>query len=516
MATSKPALGSERASVNPGLAELSLRAVKWNYLGLVVRIVAQLVAQIVLARLLGPESFGLFAAAFLVVSAGSILAELGLGSGLVQKKHLSDSEVRFAFTWLLIAGMAMTCLTYVSADVVAVFFEDDRVAGVLCGLAPVFVLQSLGIVPLSLLRRDMEFKTIQIVQVVSYVVGYMGVGIGFALSGAGVWSLVAAWAGQAGLASLMFLLARRHAMAPLIRSKDEGFRKFSLRVLLTNMVNWVIENVDNLIVGKVFGPAALGLYSVSYNLVRTPANHLVVTLQSVLFPASARAQDNPAGLRKAYLTVASGVALVAFPVFGGIAMVTDTMTVALFGLQWRDAGDILLPLALSMTLHAVMAVAGPVLWGKGAAGTELRVQLFVGVAFVVTLLVAARYSVAAMAWAVCGVYGLRAAGMTVALMRHIDLPGVALWNALRGGLLAALLVGMALLAAEIALVAWHPLPRLGVEIALAGLVLMVFVLGAPTHALSGELRELVLRLLTGTSLGRSRLAQRIKVGVAKP
>jgi len=286
------------------------------------------------------------------------------------------------------------------------------------GLSPVFFLQSLSIVPLALLKRDMEFKTVQIVQVISYLIGYMLVGVGFALAGAGVSSLVAAWIGQSTLSAGMFYVARRHSMRPMMRGGDSGLKKFGVRVLFTNMANWVIENVDNLLVGKVFGPTALGLYSVSYNLVRTPANHLVVTLQTVLFPVSARAQDNPGSLRRAYLIVVAGVALVAFPVFAGIATVTDTLIAALFGQQWAAAGSVLLPLSLSMMLHAVMAVAGPVLWGKGAAGAEMRVQFWVGIAFVAALLVASRYSVTAMAWAVCGVYGLRVVGMTAALMRH--------------------------------------------------------------------------------------------------
>lgn len=495
----------------PGLTELSLRAIKWNYLGLAVRVLAQVIAQIALARMLGPESFGLFAAAFVVISIGSIVAEMGLGSALVQKKGLTSEDVRFAFTWLMLAGGLMGVAAYLAAEPIAEFFEDSRVAAVLRGLAPVFFLQALGVVPLALLRREMEFKTIQIVQTVSYLVGYVMIGIGFALWGGGVWSLVAAWTGQAALASGLFLLVKRHAMTPRFRVADAKSGGFSVRVLLTNMANWVIENVDNLIVGKAFGPTVLGLYSVSYNLVRTPANHLVVTLQSVLFPASSRAQDNVTGLRRAYLTVLSGVSLIAVPMFAGIAAVADTMALALFGTQWHNAGDLLLPLALSMVLHSIMAVAGPVLWGKGAAGEELRVQLWVGALFVVALLVAAQFSVLALAWTVCSVYAMRMAGMTVALMRQIELPARALWNALRGGLTAAVLVIPILLAGDVWLAEWSPVPRLATEIAMAGITLLVFVFGAPRYALSNELLTLAQELLSRTPLATLALLRRIRV-----
>lgn len=295
-----------------------------------------------------------------------------------------------------------------------------------------------------------------------------------------------------------------------MRGGDSGLKKFGVRVLFTNMANWVIENVDNLLVGKVFGPTALGLYSVSYNLVRTPANHLVVTLQTVLFPVSARAQDNPGSLRRAYLIVVAGVALVAFPVFAGIATVTDTLIAALFGQQWAAAGSVLLPLSLSMMLHAVMAVAGPVLWGKGAAGAEMRVQFWVGIAFVAALLVASRYSVTAMAWAVCGVYGLRVVGMTAALMRHIELSVSALFGALRGGLLAAMLVVFALLVVDRAFHVWAPMPRLAVEIALSGILLSGFVMALPRLALSNDLLGVTQKLLSRTPLGSTFWVRRIQ------
>lgn len=477
------------------LTERSLRAVKWNYLGVVARIVSQLVAQIVLARLLGPEAFGLFAVAFIVVSVGNLLVEMGLGSALVQKKELTDADVRFAFTWVVVAGFAMAILVFLLSDAIAGFFHDPRVAEVSRGLTPVFILQALAVVPFSLLRRDMSFKAVQGVQIVSYLFGFLLVGVGAALLGAGVWSLVAAWIAQTLSSAIIFNIIRRHPMKPLFYMRNQGLQGFSARVLFTNMANWTIENVDNLLVGKLFGPTALGLYSVSYNLVRTPANHLVVTLQTVLFPASARAQDNHEGLRRAYLTVVAGVALIAAPVFGGVAAVSGTVVEALFGNKWIDAAPILLPLALAMILHTLMAVAGPVLWGKGAAGAELKVQFWVALALVAALLIASRYSMVVMAWAVCGVYALRLIGMTASLMRYIQLPLSRLMHSLRGGLIAALLTTGTLLLIDAQTSGMAPATRLSLEVPAAGLTLLLFVFSLPGLALSNELAAIAPRLL---------------------
>lgn len=473
------------------ITDRSLAAVKWSYLGVVARIVTQLVVQIALARLLGPEVFGLFAAALLVLGIGGIVVEMGLGSALIQKRDLTESDVRFAFTWVLLASFAMAVAVFLLSGYFADFFDDSRIADVLRGLTPAFIIQALGIVPVSLLKRELAFKAVQGVLITSYLGGYLIIGVGAALLGAGVWSLVAAWIAQNTLATISLLAIRRHSAKPLFRDRSSLFKGFGSRVLLTNLLNWIIENVDNLLVGRFFGPTALGLYSVSYNLVRNPANHLVVTLQTVLFPVSARAQDNLDGLRRAYLTVLAGVALIAFPLFTGVAAVAGTVVEALFGSQWIESVPILMPLSIAMIVHAAMAISGPILWGMGAAGTELKVQAVIGVIFVATLFMASRISLQMMAWAVCFVYCLRWVGMTATLLRKLHIPVRAGLSSLRGAILASLITTSLLLISDHIFSELAPFTRLAIDIVLSGIVLLMFVYKMPNFALSVELAQIL-------------------------
>ena len=498
---------------NPqSLTDRSLTAVKWNYLGVVARIVSQLVVQITLARLLGPEAFGLFSVAFIVVGMGNILVEMGFGSALVQKNHLTEEDVRFAFTWVVVAGLVMASLVFLMADAIAAFFDDPRVTVVARGLTPVFILHALGIVPISLLKRELAFKSLQGVQVASYIIGFLLIGVGSALFGAGVWSLVAAWVSQTLSATIFLNVIKRHSMKPHFYLLDKELRGFGVRVLFCNISNWVIENVDNLLIGKFFGPTALGVYSVSYNLVRTPTNHLVVTLQAVLFPASAKSQNNQINLRRAYLTVVAGVALFVIPVFVGVATLSGTVIEALFGNKWINAAPVLIPLALAMIFHALMAVAGPVLWGKGAVGTELKVQFWVALALTAALLVAARYSIVAVAWAVCAVYVLRFVGITIALLRHIQLPLRKLLHALWGGVLAGAVVMPLLHLFDGALSGFSIEIRLSLELGVAVFAMLLLVLAFPGLALSNELLWVVQHLLNKTPrLAKLALLRRLKL-----
>lgn len=476
----------------PSLTELSLRAVKWSYLGAATRIVAQLGIQIVLARLLGPEVFGIFAVASLVLGLGIVSIGLGLGSALVQKKEITTDDIRFTFTWSVLSGACMAMLTLLFANDIAAFFHDPRIADVLRGLVPVFIFMSFSIVPQALLKRELTFKVIQSVEITSYLIGFLIVGVSCALLGAGVWSLVGAWVAQTASNTLILFVIRRHAMKPLLTEKGARLRKFGSRVLYTNIVNLVIENLDNLLVGRLLGSTTLGLYSLAYTFVRTPTNHLVLTLQNVLFSASARAQDNRGGLQRAYLTVVSAVSLVIIPVFVGVAAVPYTVIEGIFGHKWLAAAPVLMPLSLAMILHAIMAVTGPVLSGKGAASAEFKVQFWVALVLIVALLFAARYSVVAVAWAVFGVYALRLVGMVMALVRHVQLPPLAVLRSLRGGIIVGVPVVSMLLFADANLREVTPLIRLSLEILLAAVIYLLTIRVFQRQVIVAELRTVLL------------------------
>jgi lipopolysaccharide exporter len=490
------------AESSKSLTARSLSALKWSYLGVIARVASQLVVQITLARLLGPDTMGLFAMAILIVGVSSIFAEMGMGSALIQKEAITEEDIRSAFTRTVAAGLFMALVVAAIAPLLSAFFADSRMTEVLWGMAPVLVMQSLAVTPMALLKRDLAFKAVQLIQISAYLFGFLAVGLVAALLGAGIWSLVAAWTSQALAAALLLFIFRRHSIKPLFATSQGRLDGFAFRVLANNIANWTIENIDNLLVGRLFGALPLGLYSVSYNLVRAPANHLVASIQAVLFPATSRAQNNSNALHRAYLTTVSVVGLVALPLFLGTAAVADTVVLALFGDRWVGASAVLTPLAIAMALHALMAVAGPVLWGRGRPGLELRVQIWVALGIAIGIWVAGQYSVVAVSWVVCFVYGLRLIAMTYLLAHAIELSTASIFRCLRGGIAVAVLVVIVLLGLEHALAATTPLLLLTMEVASALLCSVAALFSAPRIVLSRELTDLGTVVLAG----RPRLA----------
>lgn len=455
------------------LTRRSARALKWSYLGVTARVALQFVAQIALARLLGPEVFGVVAAAMLVVLVAGIIVEMGQGAALVQAPRLEPADIRVAFTRVLATTCCAVAAILLGADLVAALFGDPRVAPVLRWLTLALVFQALGSISLGLLKRELDFRSVQIAHVTSYCIGFLVVGVGAAWLGCGEWSLVAAWIAQTFVASAIQYARAPHPAMPAVRPGSARLAGFGANTVVASLANFAIENLDNLMVGRAYSTTTLGSYTVAYSLVRTPVNHVVYALQQVIQPFTARAREDHETLRDAYFTLLWTVSLLTMPAFFGAAVLAPTLIDALYGSAWVEAAALLVPLAAAMPLHAVQAIGGPVLWGSERVGSEIRVSTSVALALAAGLAAASQISVVAMAWTVWVAYLIRAVwitGLVSGLLRTSTLRSLSM---LRGGLLVGTPLAALLFAADVAMarVGLPALARLCASIVLGAVLL---------------------------------------------
>lgn len=409
---------------NRGLLAKSLAGLKWNYVGTVARVIMQLFAQIAIARMIGATEFGAASAAILISAFCMLFVEMGISSALIQAETITESDIRYAFTRTIYASVLVMVLLQLTAEwLVEVVWHDFAIAELLRGMSLSVLAQGCGLIALALLRRELDFKSIQITQSISYFLGFICTGITAAFLGAGAWSLVLAWIVQSLVFSTMLYFKTRHP-ANLLKGSAYSNRtlsRYGYKILLTNLANWSIENLDNLLVGRSFGTRALGSYTVAYNLVRTPTNHLVTSIQQVLFPASAKASGTDDSYRNAYLTLLWGLSLLVFPLFFSIAALAQPVVLFIYGQGWMDTADILYPLALAMPFHALMAVGGPILWGRGEATREMRIQLGVAAIFLCLLLALAGTSALIMAWGVAAIYVFRCVALQLQVISTLSI-----------------------------------------------------------------------------------------------
>ena len=470
------------------LAARSLNALTWGASGALLRLLLQLAALVVLARLLGPQQYGLFAIGAIVVGFSGLFADIGLAYGLIQKPDVSDRDLRFVFTWQWLLGGAVTAVVYFGAGSLAAFFGEPRAAPVLQGLSPLCLLNALAAPSLNLLKRDLDFKRIQLAQAFSYALGYWVLGIPLALMGAQVWALVLAWTVQAAVNLGLLYRATGHPLRPLFwHAQARAQWTYGLAVLGSNLVNWVINNVDRVIVGHSFGSREVGLYATAGNLLYSPTAAALGVVQPVFFAASSRLADDTARIARGYQALLGFVAAGVLPLALAVAIAAEPLVLLLFGPAWQAAAAICTPLALAMPLIMLWGVSTPLLWTAAKPAREFTLQLPLAMLWAGVCWLAARESMLAVAWGVLGLSAVRCALVIAAAVRLQRVALADVWAGLSGGAVLSAAVAAAVLLAELAGLAQLPAWRCAIA-AITAIATWAIVVRLWPAALSPALR----------------------------
>jgi PST family polysaccharide transporter len=343
-----------------------------------------------------------------------------------------------------------------------------------------------------LLRRDLDHKRVQLIQVATYLVAYLLLGLPLAYYGHGVWALVIAQLTQTALYALATYLSVRHSLKPTLRADQSGLFRFGSKVLGSNLTSWGISNFDSAIIGRMLGVTELGLYNRSMNLLSAPMNAIVSTLQGVLLPLYSRLQHRPEAARDTYLATLCLMSAVLAPAFSAVAVMPETTVLAVYGAAWHSAFVLIAPLALAMPVNAALALGGPMMQGLGHAGLEAASQGIGFVVLVVAVIVAASFSLQAVAWVVLAVYCLRAWLVMRLAAGLVSITASAILRALAGPVVLALLAALSswLLDAWLAPL-FAPGVRFVLVITLSALLILAALLVGGPRLLCTEARSLL-------------------------
>lgn len=327
----------------------------------------QLAVLAVLGRLLTPTDYGLLSAAMVVVGFSEIVSQLGVGPALIQRLELEDRHIDTAFVSAVGLCLLLGAGIWLIAPAAAVFFHSQDLTEVIRALAWVFPISGIGTVAESLARRQLRFRLLARLDVISYAVGYGLVAIPLAFAGKGVWALVVGEITKSALRSGILLVDR----PPRLRWLAEwrAFRElmyFGGGFTVGKMAYFFAMRGDNLMVGYLLGPAPLGLYSRAYQLMSGPAAALGMVLDQVLFPVMAKVQASPRRLELAYRRAVALVAALALPLSAVVFVLAPEIVRVILGPRW---GDVVFPfrvLAVAMLFQTSTRISDSLARATGA------------------------------------------------------------------------------------------------------------------------------------------------------
>jgi PST family polysaccharide transporter len=402
----------------------------------------------ILARLLDKEAFGLVALAGVYMAFVQMFVKEGLGAAVVQRKELKPSHVDAAFWGNVVLALLLAALTITFRSELAVILENEKLAPILAWLAIGMLLTAVSIVPEALLTREMKFKSLAIRTMAGTTAGGC-VGVGLAVFGFGVWSLVAQQI--VGAAVGMACLWANVRWRPRIQANWAAFAdlaSFFAGVLGHNLLWFISTRVDQAVIGTGLGVAALGAYVVAQRVISLVTEMLTLPMQSVAMPAFSKIQDDPERLARTFVWSTTLVCALALPAFLAMLLIGPHLIPMVLGAKWESAIVPMQILCVAGMLRAAQTFVHPTYMALGRVVLLMWVFGLDAAVSAIGCWLAATHGMASVAWAVVVAAGVTGVVNLLVLSRLVRLSFASLTTKMWPTLVACGIMALAVLGTE--------------------------------------------------------------------
>ncbi len=426
------------------LREKVVHGLKWTAIQQYIEQLFDVAIFVILARLLGPQDFGLVAmAAALIAMLGPLMAQ-GLGPAIIQRAEIETAHLNSAFWPILALGTLFMVFFISTAEWWATVFSEPKLAGVLRWLSLGFVLSSLVPVQAAILRRNLRIKSLSLRSMLAELVGGL-VGLALALNDFGVWSLVARMLAARTVG--VFLLWAVSDWRPQFQFSFSHFKdlfSFGVHMMASGILVGINRRSDSLLIGYFLGSTALGFYNIAYRLMSIVFKLVSKSVTQVGMPAFARIQNDPDRLKSAFYETSQMVAFVAVPAFLGIMLLVPEIVGVLLGEKWVPSIPVLQVLVLIGIAHCLLEPMISVIVGTGRSGLRLKLQAVDSVANVIGFLIAVHWGIVAVAMSYVTVGYLMVPLWYLALKSSVPVLGSEYLRAIVGPFVATLVMMLAI------------------------------------------------------------------------
>ena len=365
-----------------------------------------------LARLLGPEDFGLVGMVTAFTGVLTLFRDFGLSSAAVQRTIVTDEQISTLFWINMLLGAVLGLVALAMAPAIAAFYHEPQLFGVTAVLAVGFLFNAAGTQHSALLQRQMRFTALAVISVVSLTVG-TAVAICAAEAGLGYWALVSMTVTPPIIATMGLWLTT--GWVPGMPRKRAGIRSmlhFGGSLTLTGLLVYVGYNAEKVMIGRFWGADAIGIYGTAYQIVNIPTDNLNSAVGDVAFSALSRLQDDPVRFRSYFLKGFSLVLGLTLPITIACALFADDVVFVLLGPKWKEAATIVRLLAPTIAIFAIINPLGWLVFSIGLVARGLKVAPVLAAIMIAGYVVALPYGPKGVAFAYSAV-------LTVWVIPHI-------------------------------------------------------------------------------------------------
>jgi len=361
--------------------------------------IINIIRTILLARVLIPLDFGLFAMVSVISSFAIIFRDAGLTTAIIQVDCINSNEASTMFTFNILINLLLSIAIFISSPFVASFYGHPILLNVTRIMSISFFLSGLSAQHIALLTRSMRFDLIALnsitTQIVSLLVAYF-----FAIHNFGIFSLVFGSITSAVIS--IFIIIMILPWIPNIKfefSKISGLIKYGRDVLLFNVVNYFSRNSDNILIGKFIGAIQLGFYNKAYSLFMLPILQIRIPVNSIALPLLSKLKKDNKKYKDSFYLIVEILAFLSIPISIYLYLKSEFIILLVLGENWIDSVEVFRILSIFGLLQVTAAIKGTVLLSFGYSKKYLHLGVFSSIVTILSFLLGIRFGITGVAYA---------------------------------------------------------------------------------------------------------------------
>ncbi|EMU9122493.1 lipopolysaccharide biosynthesis protein [Providencia stuartii] len=359
---------------------------KWSALERLSVQLIQVLIQLVLARLLGPDAFSLVGMLAIFIAIAQVFIEGGVTNALLRKEIINEQDLSTAFVINFSMSLIIYLIIYLTAPLISAFYSQPDLANLIKILSLVIIFNSLSIVQKINLSRTLNFK-IQAISSFSSILISSVISLTLAFNGFGVWSLVFQQVCYSLLNTILLntlsswipkKLPSKHSFIYLI--------SFGYKLVLTNLLDAIFNNIYPVLIGKFYPLHQVGFYTQASNLSFTPAQSISTIITRVLYPILSKTKKK-SEFNRSYLISLGITSYISSLIILSIGISSFFIADIFLGDSWQGIADLIFILCVAYLPNPVYSINVHVLQIKGYPGAYLKLELLRKIIILITLII---------------------------------------------------------------------------------------------------------------------------------
>lgn len=371
----------------------------WSFIDIIINKGLYFATTIILAGVLGPKEFGILGIIMVFVSIGNNLIDSGMSTSLMRMDNPTELDYSTVFYTGFSISLFVYILVFFFSPFIAEFYEITVLSNVLRIYCLGFFISPLKSLYIIRLSKQLDFKKISLLNIPGNIISVLiAVWLGF--NGYGIWSLVWLFLVNQVLSTLLYIIAL--PKIKFMHFDKQNFKyhfNFGYKLLLSAQLNVFFENIYNLIIGKYYSIAKLGLYERAYTLNNYPVSVLSGIISKTTLPTFALIKNDLVRLKQAYRkTMLIAFFLSCFGL-GYLLISAEQIFLIILGPEWMEAVPLFQILCLSFVFYPSHALNINILTLFGRSDLFLKLEIVKKIVIIFSILVGINFGLLGLVWA---------------------------------------------------------------------------------------------------------------------